>query len=287
MNEQIDKLVQKAWDKYKEIPEDKRLMIAIAGIPGSGKTTLSNILVARLNALACSSPSSSPVLNSKGPATFVPMDGYHYPRSQLAAMPDPALAFARRGAEFTFDGASFLALVKSLRIPLSSLAALPDPSIVAVPPPQQISSSSPSSVKPADVSVSVNPSYLTQPRIASSVIYAPSFDHAAKDPVPHAIHVSPTHRIVVFEGNYLALDRAPWRDAARLMDELWFVNVDKEVARRRLIKRHVRSGIATNEEEADKRVRENDLVNGDEIIANKLPVTENIKSREDKAWVQD
>jgi pantothenate kinase len=49
-----------------------------------------------------------------------------------------------------------------------------------------------------------------------SPILAPSFDHIVKDPKEDDIAVLPTHRIVVLEGNYLALDRAIWRDAAAL-----------------------------------------------------------------------
>ncbi len=98
------------------------------------------------------------------------------------------------------------------------------------------------------------------------------------------IAIAPTARIVVFEGNYLALDRAPWREAAGLMDELWFVEVDFEVARRWLVRRHVRAGIARDEEEARRRVAENDLVNGREIVDGRLEVQEVIVSREDEAW---
>lgn len=167
------------------------------------------------------------------------MDGYHLSRAQLSALPDPTTAHARRGAVFTFDGTSFLTLVRKLREPL-----LPE----------------------------------------SVTLYAPSFDHAVKDPVADDIAIAPTARIVVFEGNYLALDRAPWREAAGLMDELWFVEVDFEVARRRLVRRHVRAGIARDEEEARRRVAENDLVNGREIVDGRLEVQEVIVSREDEAW---
>lgn len=167
------------------------------------------------------------------------MDGYHLSRAQLSAMPDPTTAHARRGAAFTFDGSSFLALVRKLREPL-----LPE----------------------------------------SRTLYAPSFDHAVKDPVADDIAIPPTTRIIVFEGNYLSLDRAPWREAAALMDELWFVEVDFEVARGRLVRRHVQAGIAPDEEEAQRRVSENDLVNGKEIVDGRLEVQEVIVSRQDDAW---
>lgn len=115
-------------------------------------------------------------------------------------------------------------------------------------------------------------------------IYAPSFDHAVKDPIDDDIAIAPTVRVIFFEGNYLSLNREPWDQIAGLMDELWFVEVDFEVARRRLVRRHVKAGIAANEEEADIRARENDLVNGREIVEFRLPVQEVISSIYDPAW---
>ncbi|KAK1980273.1 P-loop containing nucleoside triphosphate hydrolase protein [Colletotrichum cereale] len=242
MEQQVTRLVEKAWDKFQETPADQRLMIGISGIPGSGKTTLSQLVTTRLNARAATLGPSNPSRATHPPAAFVPMDGYHLTRAQLSDMPDPDNAHARRGAVWTFDGYSFCKLVVSLREPL---------------------------------------------RADTSSIYAPSFDHAVKDPKADDIVIQPYHRIVVFEGNYLAIDMSPWNDAAKLMDELWFVDVDFDVARKRLIRRHIKAGIAKDEAEADKRARENDLVNGKEIVDFCLKVDEVIVSREDDNWVHE
>ncbi|KAI5467226.1 P-loop containing nucleoside triphosphate hydrolase protein [Mariannaea sp. PMI_226] len=217
------------------------LVIGISGIPGSGKTTLSQVITTRLNERAQSlSHASSSFSSSSLPATFVPMDGFHLTRAALSAMPDPAVAHARRGAAFTFDAPRFLVLVQALRV---SPAAEP--------------------------------------------VLAPSFDHAIKDPKDDDIAVLPSHRIVVLEGNYLALDRDVWRDAAALLDELWFVEVDRDVARQRLRERHVRAGIVRNIEEGDRRAIENDLPNGDDIIQHQLRIDEVVQSREDGSWVHE
>lgn len=116
-------------------------------------------------------------------------------------------------------------------------------------------------------------------------IYAPSFDHAVKDPVADEISVAPSVKICVFEGNYVALDKGEWAEAASLMDEIWWVEVDETVARERLVKRHVKAGIAKDEEEAGRRADENDLVNGKEISEGRVDMLhEHIISREDDTW---
>ena len=88
----------------------------------------------------------------------------------------------------------------------------------------------------------------------SKTVYAPSFDHAIKDPVADDIPINPTARVVIFEGNYLSLNQGLWKEAAELMDELWYVDVDFTTARGRLVARHVKAGIAKDEEEAGRRV---------------------------------
>lgn len=108
----------------------------------------------------------------------------------------------------------------------------------------------------------------------TKIITSPSFDHATKDPVPDDVKIPPACRIIILEGNYLSLGTgAPeWREAAVVMDELWFVDVPEEVARERLVKRHLAAGIARTKEEALKRAEENDLVNAREILAGRLKV---------------
>ncbi|KAI6352046.1 hypothetical protein MCOR25_009586 [Pyricularia grisea] len=169
--------------------------------------------------------------------TDIPMDGYHLTRAQLAAMQDPQTAIHRRGAAFTFDGEGFLALVQKLSLPVDEESG----------------------------------------ERGAATIYAPSFDHAVKDPVADSIPISPQTRIVIIEGNYLALDREPWKSAAALLDEIWFASVDREVARERLAKRHVEAGIVPDEQAARERIRTTDFLNADDIEQNLLPVSERVK----------
>ena len=118
----------------------------------------------------------------------------------------------------------------------------------------------------------------------SKTIYAPSFDHAIKDPVADDIPIHPTSRIVILEGNYLSLNEGLWKVAADLMDELWFVEVDFEIARRRLAVRHMAAGIVKDEKEALHRADEIDLINGRQIVNQRLEVQEIIYSQEDETW---
>ena len=112
------------------------------------------------------------------------------------------------------------------------------------------------------------------------------FDHAVKDPVADDIPIHPSARILIFEGNYLSLGSGAteWREAAKLMDELWFVDVDFHTAKRRLVSRHIQAGLADNEESAARRAEENDLVNGKQIVDGRLEVHEVVKSQEDENW---
>ncbi len=120
---------------------------------------------------------------------------------------------------------------------------------------------------------------------STPTIYAPSFDHAVKDPVANDIAIPPTARIIIFEGNYLSLNEPPWNEIAVSMNELWFVEVDFETARRRLVARHLRAGLETDEQAALKRVEENDLVNGREIVEGRIQVVDEIvRSKEDDGW---
>lgn len=207
-------------------------------MPGSGKTNLAERVTKRLNERQVA---LQPNADSGPIAAYCPMDGYHYTKAELDKFENPAEAHFRRGAEHTFDGRSFLDLVKSLRAPLDTAT--------------------------------------------TQSIFAPSFDHAAGDPVDDDIEVRPSHRIVVFEGNYVCLDMEPWRTAANLMDLRWFVEVDKAVATRRLARRHVNAGIVKTIEDGVKRAETNDLVNGLQICANKVEnIDATVWSKEDADW---
>jgi pantothenate kinase len=96
-------------------------------------------------------------------------------------------------------------------------------------------------------------------------LYAPSFDHALKDPVLNAIPVSSRNRVIILEGNYTLLDQKPWSEISELCEERWFVDAERELVKQRLATRHLLAGIETTAVAAEKRAEENDLPNGDLI----------------------
>lgn len=76
-----------------------RVIAAIAGPPGAGKSTLAEKLVEALNA------------DAPGSAAVLPMDGYHYDDMLLV----PRGLRPRKGAPETFDAAGFAHMLTRLR----------------------------------------------------------------------------------------------------------------------------------------------------------------------------
>lgn len=75
-----------------------RVLVAIAGPPASGKTTLAGELARRLNAQKC-------------PTAVVPLDGFHLDNQVLEDRGDKP----RKGAPHTFDGAGFVHTIRRLK----------------------------------------------------------------------------------------------------------------------------------------------------------------------------
>ena len=75
-------------------PHDHRLLVGLAGAPGSGKSTVATELAERLEA-----------------TVVLPMDGFHLPQARLVELGRRE----RMGAPDTFDVDAFVALLESLR----------------------------------------------------------------------------------------------------------------------------------------------------------------------------
>lgn len=154
-----------------------RMVVGIAGAPGSGKSSLARKLTRRLEAAGV-------------PAAQVPMDGFH-----LADVTLDALGLRhRKGAIETFDAHGYVALLRRLH------------------------------------------------DVPEHAVHAPGFERRLEQPIAAAVTVTSATRVVVTEGNYLLDADDPWPEARSLMAEVWFVELDENRRRSRLVERHVASG---------------------------------------------
>ncbi|EPQ32223.1 uncharacterized protein PFL1_00420 [Pseudozyma flocculosa PF-1] len=113
---------------------------------------------------------------------------------------------------------------------------------------------------------------------------APSFDHAQKDPIEDDVVVRPCHRAVVVEGLYCNCNVGEWAKAASEFDQRWVCLIARDEARKRLVKRHVVTGVAKDEEEARWRADNNDLPNGDWLMQHLLEPYTIVESIAEPAW---
>ncbi|EBA06127.1 nucleoside/nucleotide kinase family protein [Sagittula stellata] len=172
-----------------------RRFVAIAGAPGSGKSTT----VERLfDALEATHP---------GVAAILPMDGFHYDDAVLHAMNRRPW----KGAPDTFD--------------VGGLASVLD------------------RLKPADDTVAV-----------------PVFDRELEISRGSARLIGMDARLILCEGNYLLLNRAPWDRLAGRFDLEVMIDVPEQELARRLRRRWVHYKLT--EDEIRAKLEDNDLPNG-------------------------
>ncbi|MFF4651223.1 nucleoside/nucleotide kinase family protein [Streptomyces sp. NPDC001380] len=96
-------------------------------------------------------------------------------------------------------------------------------------------------------------------------VHVPDYDRALHEPVAARHTVEPHCRLVVTEGNYLALDGPGWRDARALLHALWYVDAPDGLREERLRARH--RGNGSSPERAAARVSGNDRPNGEQVKA--------------------
>ena len=237
------------------MPTSKRFLIAVAGIPGSGTIRLFNLVRRCLRLYLPGKTTLASIVASR--------------LNALRAENAPAFSNVPIAAFIPLDG---------YHLTRSQLSALPDPATAHA-------RRGAAFTFDASAYLALVKKLRAPICPESKTIYAPSFDHAVKDPIADDIPVAPAIKVCVFEGNYVALNKDEWAEATLLMDEIWWVEVDENVARERLVRRHVKAGIAKDDEEAGQRADENDLVNGREIIEGRVDIVrEWITSREDEAW---
>ncbi len=81
-----------------------RIIVALAGYPGSGKSTISKHWAIEVNKK-----------NGSESLIVLGMDGFHLSKKRLRAMDNPDAAFARRGAPYTFNPEGLIFKLKALK----------------------------------------------------------------------------------------------------------------------------------------------------------------------------
>jgi len=170
------------------------LLIALAGPPGGGKSTLAQALSDALNA------------RDVGSAVILPIDGYHLDNAVL----DVRGWRARKGAPHTFDVGGFAR-------------------------------------------------DLARVRAGTETVYAPVFDRALDLARNAAQAITPAHRFVIVEGNYLLLNQTPWNSMSALFDLRVFLRIRLDTLTKRLEARW--RNLGCTEDVVQARAHGNDLPN--------------------------
>ena len=87
-------------------------------------------------------------------------------------------------------------------------------------------------------------------RSATEDVLIPDFDRIEDEPRPDRIRLRSSDNIIIVEGNYLLLDRAPWSTLRDCLDAVGYVDIDPQVRIARLIARHVQFGKTPDAAEA-------------------------------------
>lgn len=90
---EVEDIADRIIKQYSSFNSSERMIVGIAGRPGSGKTCLANIIA---NVICDRTKNTVRVV-------VMPMDGYHLYREELSRLPNSEHAFSRRGAHWTFN----------------------------------------------------------------------------------------------------------------------------------------------------------------------------------------
>lgn len=172
-----------------------RVFLAIAGAPGSGKSTTVDTLLAQIEQ------------THPGMAEILPMDGFHYDDAVLHAMNRRPW----KGAPDTFDVGGLQSVLERLRLGTQTVAV-------------------------------------------------PVFDRDLEISRGSARLIGPKAKLILCEGNYLLLGRAPWDQLAPMFDLTVMVDVPEDVLAQRLRARWVHYNLT--EDGIRQKLEDNDLPNG-------------------------
>lgn len=92
-------------------------------------------------------------------------------------------------------------------------------------------------------------------------IYVPEYDRTLHEPIAARLLVPAAARLIVTEGNYLALDDPRWQEARRMIDHLWYVDAPDSLREERLVARQLAGG--QSEDAAREWMESSDRPNGE------------------------
>jgi pantothenate kinase len=179
----------------------KRFLVAVAGPPGAGKSTLADNVAKALEAKGES-------------AEVLPMDGFHMDNAVLI---EKGL-LKRKGVPESFDVRAFLDIVRAVRA-------------------------------------------------ADQEVLVPVFDRSREIAIASARIVSPDHRFIIIEGNYLLFSQGKWAELEGMFDYSIMLAPPMEVLEQRLWERW--RSYDLDDEAAGAKVYGNDLPNGRLILENR------------------
>ncbi|WP_165612677.1 nucleoside/nucleotide kinase family protein [Mycobacterium kubicae] len=77
---------------------------------------------------------------------------------------------------------------------------------------------------------------------SSKTVYVPDYSRVVHESIAASIAITPETNIVVLEGNYLLLGSGAWQEISSYIDQPWFLDIEWDVCRQRLIGRHIATG---------------------------------------------
>jgi pantothenate kinase len=79
-------------------------------------------------------------------------------------------------------------------------------------------------------------------QVPGQTLYAPEYRRELEEGVAGAIAIEANTPLIITEGNYLLLEEGAWTGVRGLLDQAWFLDLDRDVRQQRLLERHMRYG---------------------------------------------
>ena len=99
-------------------------------------------------------------------------------------------------------------------------------------------------------------------------VVIPIFDRSLELSRSSAVIISKNSKVILVEGNYILLNSYPWKELHKFFNSTIMINCDEKILEKRLIERWENFNLP--KEEIDKKVYENDLPNGINVLKNSI-----------------